>query len=215
MTAAHGTIFTAQEQRPPTGGVGQDKGAFECERTKLIQPASVKDVINAHQTTEHQSNPNTNHHLSKKQHYKKRYRKQRTIWLEPQVDTALQRAAEQAGLSFSMTAANQLKFAVQQDVVIQQTALMEPIVEKAIRTQANRQTEFLVLCYMGISQLLRLVYNGLARLPDNRQMSEENLNRIMDESANAAHKEVRQRLVHLRTLFEKELQELFGEEGTR
>ncbi len=68
---------------------------------------------------------------------------------------------------------------------------------------------------MGISQLLRRVYNGLARLPDNRQMSEENLNKIIDESANAAHKDVRQRLVHLRTLFENELHELFGKEGMR
>ena len=35
MTAARGTIFTAQEQRPPTGGVLQDKAGHLSGPTKL------------------------------------------------------------------------------------------------------------------------------------------------------------------------------------
>ncbi len=210
---AQGTIFTAGEERPPRGGVGQDKGAFECARTKQSQPALVTDGMRAHQLTEHQSNPNRTPHLPTKQRSTKRYRKQRTIWLEPAVDAELQRIAEESGLSFSMTGANLVKYAIRQNIAEQHAALLIPMLEQAMRNEMRRKTELDRQCHKDISQLLRLVYNILVRMPDHPQMSEQSLNQIRDESANAAYKDM-QRLAHTRILFGDAQQHRQGEEGS-
>ena len=210
---AHGTILhNGIGKRPPTGGVGQDKDAVECERTKQTQPVSVTPVARPHIIPEQKSTPTTPNRAGKKRRSTKRYRRHRTLWLEPDMDAELQRVAEQAGLSFSMAGANLLKYALQQNIFLQQTAITEPVVEKAIRTQMRRKTELDVLCQFDQSQMLRLLYNILARLPDAQQMSEETLNQIRDESASAAHKDLRRRLEHQRTLLGDALQYLHGEE---
>ncbi|MDQ3848567.1 MAG: hypothetical protein M3261_06390, partial [Thermoproteota archaeon] len=198
---AQGIIFhSGIGKRPLLGGVGQDKGAFDCERAKQRQPGLVKPITRQRTHPEQESTPTTPNHAGKKRHSTKRYRRHRTLWLEPEVDAELQRVAKQAGLSFSMAGANLLKHALQHNMYVQQTAIIEPVVEKAIRTQMRRKTEFDVLCQFDQSQILRLLYNVLARLPDAQQMSEETLNQIRDESADAAHKDLRRRLEHQRTL---------------
>ncbi len=209
MQSAHGTIFTAQEQRPPTDGVRQDKVAPKSYRAWQYQPAARPDECLSRQMMQDSGSP------QRKKHSTKRQTEATTIWLPLPLKAEAQRVSGQLGLSVSALGTRFFEVGLRQNIITQQATLLEPLVEKAMRTQANRQTEFLVLIHLGISQLQRMLYNGLARLPDNRQMSEENLNNIMDESANAAHKEVRQRLVHLRTLFENELHELFGKEDTR
>ena len=211
---AHGTIFhNGIGKRPPTSGVEQDKGAFECGRAKQLQPVLVKPAARQRTTPEQENTLTTPNPAGKKRHSTKRYRRHRTLWLEPDVDAELQRVAKQAGLSFSMAGANLLKHALQQNIFLQQTAIIEPVVEKAIRTQMRRKTELDVLCQFDQSQMLRLLYNILARLPDAQQMSEETLNQIRDESASAAHKDLRRRLEHQRTLLGDALQDLQGEEG--
>ncbi len=75
-----------------------------------------------------------------------------------------------------------------------------------MRKEMCRKTELDRLCHKDISQLLRLVYNILVRMPDNPQMSEASLNQIRDESANAAYKDLQHRLTHTRILFEDALQ---------
>ena len=214
MQSARGTIFTAQEPRPSADGVGQDKGAFECERTKQPRPALVTHDMRAHQTTEHHTDSTQIPHRTKKQRSTKRYRKQRTIWLEPDVDAELQRIAEQTGLSFSMTGANLVKYAVRQTIAEQHAALLIPMLEQALRNIMRRKTELDVQCHKDISQLLRLVYNILVRMPDSPQMSEQSINQIRDESANAAYKDMQQRLAHTRILFGDEHQNVQGEEGS-
>ncbi len=215
MTTAQGTIFhNGIGKRPPTGGVGQDKGAFDWRRVKQRQPVLVTPVTRPRTSPEQENTPTTPKHAGKKQRSTKRYRRHRTLWLEPAVDAELQRVAQQAGLSFSMAGANLLKHALQHNIYVQQTAIIAPVVEKAIRTQMRRKTELDVLCQFDQSQILRLLYNILARLPDAQQMSEETLNQIRDESANAAHKDLRRRLEHQRTLLGDALPDLPGEEGT-
>ena len=118
----------------------------------------------------------------------------------------IRRRAEQTGLSASATGANFLDQIVMQDLQIQHVVLLQPMVEQAMRKEMRHKTELDRLCHKDISRLLRLVYNILVRMPDNPQMSEASLNQIRDESANAAYKDMQQRLSHTRILFGDEHQ---------
>ncbi len=205
---AQGTIFHNGIGKRPTTGVGQDKTAPQSYRAKQFQPdAHPKESLQRH------ISPDTTAESGTKKHSTKRQTEATTVWLPLPLKAEAQRVAGQLGLSVSALGAKFFEVGLRQNIETQHATLLEPMVQKAIRTQMRRKTELDVLCQFDQSQILRLLYNILARLPDAQQMSEETLNQIRDESASAAHKDLRRRLEHQRTLLGDALQDLHGEEG--
>jgi hypothetical protein len=129
-------------------------------------------------------------------------------WASPALKAELQRIAELNGLSVSATIVSLLEQAVQQSLHDQHAALLQPLVEQAVRremrTLANRLASLLVAILFAVFQIRQLLINALVRLPSDRQMSEAVLNTIRDKSAERARQELRQRSPQLATLIKEE-----------
>ncbi len=208
MQSAYGIIFNAGEQRPPTGGVRQDKVASKSYRAQQPQPDARPEEYLSRQIAK----KSTASHQPKK-HSTKRQTEATTVWLRLPLKAEAQRVAGQLGLSVSALGAKFFEAGLRQTIAAQQATLLEPMLAKTMRSEMRRKTELDRLCHKDISQLLRLVYNILVRMPDNPQMSEASLNQIRDESANAAYKDLQHRLTHTRILFEDALQNGQEEKG--
>src|SRR6266704_1094056 len=76
---------------------------------------------------------NTNPSRSQKGNTSKRKTVPLMLWVNPRVKAELTRIAENEGLSMSATGGAFLEQALQQNLYTQHAALLEPIIEKAIR----------------------------------------------------------------------------------
>ena len=205
MTTAQGTIFHKDiGKRPPTGGVRQDNGACYSARTKQRYPAAVMhhDRAETQTTKPPTSGP----------------RQKMTFWVEPKAAAELRRKARESHLSVSAVGASFIEQMVGQDIQQQYAALLQPMVEQAIRKQMNRLVTFLVSLlipmYCNTGQTKRLVVNIIGRLHDNPQMSEQVLNTILDESSQAARNDLKRRSPHLASLIQEEIDRLLSEDET-
>ena len=106
---------------------------------------------------------------------------------------------------------------VGQDIQTQYAALLQPMVEQAIRKQMNRLVTFLVTLlipmYCNTGQTKRLAVNIIGRLHDNPQMSEQVLNNILDESSQAARTDLKRRSPQLAALIQEEIDRLLSEDA--
>ncbi len=104
----------------------------------------------------------------------------------------VQRLAEQKGLSVSQTCGALLETALQQNLYIQHTALLEPLIDKAIgkhmRSYSNRLAVLLVRSAFASEQTRSLVTNILTRQPG---ITQRVLQEILDGSSNAAKRNIK------------------------
>ena len=105
--------------------VRQDKGRISSARIGTQQPAPHKNPMRPHRLSSKsprsQNRPNP-----------KRKTVHLTLWVDPIVKRELQRVAEQEGVTVSKTGAAFLKQALQNNVNMQYSDLLTPIIEAAI-----------------------------------------------------------------------------------
>ena len=198
---AHGTIFNAGAQRPPRGGVLQDKIAPQNDRAKLRQPVLVLPKARS----------NTPSARTKK-HSSKRQTLPVMIWAKPAVQAEVRRVADQTGLSISTVGAQLLEGALRQDLATQHATLLQPMLDQSIRKRMRFLAELLLLLLYDCSQMKYLLVNSLGRLPDYPVMSEDMFNHLRDESTRAAKRDLRSRSPHLKALIAEELEQFLKEE---
>jgi hypothetical protein len=190
-----GIAPTLQElqQRPPCG-VRQDKARFGNARTASRQPARVTEVTRAEY-------PNNSVVRSQSLTGASQKLVQVTLWVDPTVKTHLQRLADQEGLKFSPAGAAFLRKAVQQDIDLQYSALLRPIIEDAIAKQmrgiAARLAWLLVRIAFDAGQTRSLVTNILGRQPG---VTQPLLKTILESSGRSAKGNIMRRTPQIKEL---------------
>src|SRR5438132_4270626 len=158
------SVFQRQSHSPngqqPRSGVRQVKPLPSRARIASTQPAPLKNMMRAHET---QSNGARTHSRPTP----KRKTVKLTVWVKPVVKAELQRVAESEGLSISATGAALLEQALQANVDMQYSSLLQPIIEQAIRKQmrsiSTRLASLLVRVAFDSGQTRSLVTNILGR----------------------------------------------------
>ncbi len=181
-------VFHQQSFSPngvqPLRGVGQDKSAPQRDRIASRQPVTVQKGMRSHQL-------NTNPSRSQKGNTSKRKTVPLMLWVNPRVKAELTRIAENEGLSMSATGGAFLEQALQQNLYTQHAALLEPIIEKAIRkhmrSYSNRIAVLLVRSIFAGEQTRSLVTNILGRQDG---VSQPVLEEILNRSSSAAKRNI-------------------------
>jgi len=181
-------IFSQQSFTPngvqPLRGVGQDKSVPQRDRIASRQPVTLQNTARSHQL-------NTNTSRSQKGNTSKRKTVPLMLWVNPRVKAELERIAENEGLSMSAAGGAFLEQALQQNLSTQHAALLEPIIEKAIRTHmrsySNRIAVLLVRSIFAGEQTRSLVTNILGRQDG---VSQPVLEEILNRSSSAAKRNI-------------------------
>jgi hypothetical protein len=117
-----------------------------------------------------------------------------TLWVDPDVKAHLARKAREEGLSLSPAGAAFLRKAVQQDIDLQYSALLRPIIEDAIAKQmagiATRLTWLLVRIAFDAGQTRSLVTNILGR---QHGVTQPLLKTILESSGRSAKANIMRR----------------------
>jgi hypothetical protein len=154
----------------------QDKGRISSAPTGTPQPAPHENPMRPHPV----SNGATR---SKNSPKPKRQTVHLTIWVDPIVKGELQRIAKAEGLTVSKTGAAFLKQALQNNVNMQYSTLLTPIIETAIdkrmRARDSRQAWLLTRNVFASEHTRNLVTNILGIICRQQKMSEENLKTII------------------------------------
>jgi len=187
-TQSSHNVFQRQDHSPngqqSQSDVRQDNPAPQRERTASPQPASLKKDTRAHAL-------NTNSHRSQNKSSPKRKTVPVQLWVKPVVRAELKRIAEQEGLSVSATGAAFLEHALQQNLHTQHTALLDPIIEKAIgkhmRSYSTRIAVLLVRSVFASEQTRSIVTNILGRQPG---VTQPVLETILNSSSNTAKRNI-------------------------
>jgi hypothetical protein len=140
--------------------VRQDKGRISSARTGTPQPAP--DAPNLRPQPLHPNGtrtPNGNVAKSRTVHL--------TLWVDPIVKAELQRLADQEGITVSATGAAFLKQALQNNVDMQYSALLQPIIKTAIHEAmqgiSNRLAFLLARTAFSSEQTRSIATNILGR----------------------------------------------------
>jgi hypothetical protein len=161
-------------------GVRQDKGAVKRARIATNQPAPRGKVTRS---------PALNNDTPRSQNTPKPKRKtiHLTLWVKPIVKTELKRLAGQEGLSISSVGAAFLEKAMQSKLDLQYGALLQPIIESAIRQQMRSMSTRLAFLLVRVAfageQTRSLVTNVLGR---QQGVTPAVLNEILDGSSKTA-----------------------------
>jgi len=184
------------------GMVRQDNPAPHRIRTASPQPVVRKNIARTHQT-------NTTPPRSKK-HSKKRRTVQISGWGRPQLKTELQRIADQEGLSLSQTVIAGLEEWVRQQLHVQHTVLIQPIIETTLRRYFSRMTFYLARIAFDIG-----VIKGLMIWLCRREAgaSKEQVDSIIHQSRERARKSMTRVTPELKSLLEELKTILQEEEG--
>jgi hypothetical protein len=189
-------------------GVRQDKGALKRARIATNQPAprgkvTRSQVLN-NDTPRSQNKPTP-----------KRKTVYLTLWVKPIVKTELKRLAEQEGLSVSSVGATFLEKAIQTNLDMQYGALLQPIIESAIRRQmrsmSTRIAFLLVRVAFASEQTRSLATNILGR---QQGVTPSVLNEILDGSSKAAKGKITHHTPQLEELI-AEVDRWFQEEDSK
>jgi hypothetical protein len=156
--------------------VRQDKDRTSSDRLASAQPASVNVVDRSPGTNPTGARTHSPLvHKSRTEHL--------NVWINPIVKAELERLAVQEGLSISATAAAFLERALQQQVDLQYSALLEPIIKSAIRKElqgiSSRQAWLLTRNVFASEHTRNLVTNILGIICRQQKMTEENLKNII------------------------------------
>lgn len=193
------------QQVTPVRGVRQDNPTPPRARTASPQPAPPKN--------EKRSTPiemyTTHTHQGKR---KTRKTIHTTLWLKPRVRAELERKAKEEGVSISTTGAAFLEWAMQQSIYTQHTALLDPIISKAIgkymRGFSNRLAVLLVRSSFVSEQTRSIVTNILNKLPG---ITQEMVQDILMKSSNTAKRNITRKTPQLETVL-KEVETWMQEE---
>jgi hypothetical protein len=181
-------IFSQQSFTPnggqPLRGVGQDKSVPQRDRIASRQPVTLQNTARSHQL-------NTNPSRSQKGNTSNRKTVPLMLWVKPRVKAELTRIAEREGLSMSATGGALLEEALRQNLYSQHTALLEPLIEKAIRkhmrSYSNRIAVLLVRSIFAGEQTRSLVTNILGRQDG---VSQPVLEEILNRSSSTAKRNI-------------------------
>src|SRR5947209_8212637 len=188
------------------GVVWQDNPTPPPARTASPQPAPPKNDMRP--TQKQMDTPRTQ--LTKA---KKRKTVHLTLWVKPVVKAELERIAQEEGLSVSSVGAAFLEKALQQDIHTQHGALLETIINKAIRKQmrsySSRIAMLLVRSIFASEQTRSLVTNILGRQP---AVTQPVLEQILNGSSNAAKRNITRVTPQLSALL-AEVEKWMKEEG--
>lgn len=136
------------------------------------------------------------------------------LWVKPGVKAEIERIAASNGLSISKTGAAFLEKAIQRDIHTQHEALLEPIIEQAIRKHMRSISTRLALLLVRISfdtgQTRSLVTNILGRQPG---VTPAILTTILDGSSKTAKGNITRRTPQMEQLIEAVEQWMLEEEG--
>jgi hypothetical protein len=177
----------------------QDKDRISSDRVASGQPASVNQVDRSQGTNPTGARTHSPLvHKSRTEHL--------NVWVDPLVKSHLQRLAEQEGLSLSATTAAFLERSLQEQVDLQYSALLEPIIKSAIRKemQANRSHQVWLLTrnVFASEHTRNLVTNILGIICRQQKMTEENLQTIIAMSKQTAKGNLTRRNPELEELIE-------------
>jgi hypothetical protein len=196
-------VFSLQSNGA-AGGAGkrfgrQDKDWISSDRLASGQPASVNLVDRSQGTNPTGARTHSPLvHKSRTEHL--------NVWVDPLVKSHLQRLAEQEGLSLSATTAAFLERSLQEQVDLQYSALLEPIIKSAIRKemQANRSRQAWLLTrnVFASEHTRNLVTNILGILGRQQRMTEENLKNIITMTKQTAKGNLTRRNPELEELIE-------------
>jgi len=163
--------------------VWQDNPTPQRARTASPQPAPPKNEMRPHHLNSNASRSQKRPDTRKTVHL--------TLWVKPSIKAELQRIAEQKAISVSITGAAFLESALQQNLHTQHTALLDPIISKAIgkhmRSYSNRIATLLVRSIFASEQTRSLTTNILNRQPG---VSQPVLEHILNGSSNAAKRNI-------------------------
>jgi hypothetical protein len=178
------------------GDVRQDKGRISSARVGTPQPAP-------HGNPMRPQSLNTGAARSKNKPKAKRKAVHLTIWVDPIVKGELQRIAKAEGLTVSKTGSAFLEQALQNNVDMHYSALLEPIIKTAIRKHIfggfNRLAWLLVRIAFDAEQTRSLVTNILGR---QQGMTEETLKTILAMSQRTAKGNITRRSPEMRELID-------------
>jgi hypothetical protein len=176
--------------------VVQDKARNFSARTGTAQPASLPNHMRAHQL-------DTAATRSKNTPDPKRQTVQLTLWVDPIVKEELERIAKREGLSLSKSGAAFLKRSLQQNIDLEYSALLTPIIEAAIdkrmRLRDTRLAWLLVRVAFDTGQTRSLVTNILGK---QQGMTEERLKTILAMSQRTAKGNITRKTPQLTELME-------------
>ena len=195
-----GQVFTQQSNgaagEAVDAAVVQDKGRISSARIGTPQPAPPKNPMRPHEL-------NTGAARSKNKPKPKRKTVHLTLWVDPIVKRELQRIAEQEGLTVSKTGSSLLKQALQNNVNMQYSELLTPIIEAAIdkrmRSRDARLAWLLVRVAFDTGQTRSLVANILGR---QQGMTEDMLKNILAMSQRTAKGNITRKTPQLTELME-------------
>ena len=171
-------------------GVWQDKRAEGSARIASGQPALAATGGRAQQLKK--DTPRSKNHPTAFQK-----KEQVTFWVRPIAKTILQRVAKSEKLTLSEAGAAIFERAIQQNIDMQYGALLQPIIEQAIRKEMRSMkylTFLLVRVAFASEQTRSLATNILGRQPG---MTADNLNEILDASSEAAKGKITHRTPQL------------------
>ena len=177
-------IFTQQSNgavaEALNASVRQDKGRISSARTGTPQPAP--DASNLRPQPVHPNGTRTpNGNVAKKRTV------HLTLWVDPIVKAELQRLADQEGITVSATGAAFLKQALQNNVDMHYSALLEPIIKSAIRKEtqgiSNRLAFLLARTAFSSEQTRTIAANILGR---QSGITEEEVKTILAMTKRAA-----------------------------
>jgi hypothetical protein len=189
----------------PLGGVLPDNPAPPIARAATRQPASPQ------KDTRSRVFPLNNKSTQKKSSTKRRT-VQLALWVNPRVKAELQRVAVLEGLTVSSTGAALLEKALVRDLHTQHAALLQPVIEQAIRKSmraySNRLAFLLVRVAFAGEQTRNVVTNILDKQPG---MTADKRNKILDYSSKAAKKSITRKTPQLEIIL-TELEKVFANE---
>ena len=189
--------------------VRQDKARISSARAGTRPPAVVTKFTRAKQpdkvTTRSQNRPDP-----------KQKAVPLTVWVKPIVKAELERTAEREGVSVSHAGASFLERALQQNIDLQYSALLQPIIESAIRKEmraiSTRLAWLLVRVAFDAGQTRSLVTNILGR---QQGMKEETLKTILAMSQRTAKGNITRRTPQIAELIEAVESWLVADNGNR
>jgi hypothetical protein len=197
-------------------GVRQDKRANFSARIASGQPASLKKVMRAQQLKK--DTPR-----SQNKHKPKRKTVQLTLWVKPVVKAELKRIVElesnkkkeEKDVSISAVGGAFLEKALQTNLDMQYGALLQPIIEQAIRKEmrsmSTRLAFLLVRVAFASEQTRSLVTNVLGR---QQGVTPSVLNEILDGSSKAAKGKITHRTPQLEEII-AEVEQWFQKEESK
>ena len=137
-----------------------------------------------------------------------------TLWVKPIVKDELECRAKREGLSLSASGAAFLEKALQQHIDLQYTALLEPIIQKAINKHLlqlrKTNTHLLVRIAYDVGQIRGIVTNILSNLPG---MTQNLVRGIVINSEKTAKGNIARLTPQMKELIDKVRERLLSQEG--